>query len=56
MDIKRDEKEVDDLLNEVANAVDFGKAKWPGKSYEQGVEAGIRWLLGYQEGHPYKED
>ncbi len=56
MNIARTQEEVDALLNDLAEAVDFGAPKWPGMSYEQGVEAGIRWLLGERDEHPYKED
>ena len=39
------QSEIDDVLNQCADAIDDG-SRWPGMSYEQGVEAAIRWMLG----------
>lgn len=39
-----DKTEIDDVLNQCAEQADEGGSKWPGMSYEQGVEAAIRWL------------
>lgn len=46
-----DENEIDDVLNQCAEAADEGQSKYPGMSYEQGVEAGIRWMQG-TDPHP----
>ncbi len=43
--MKPEKKEIDDVLNQAVEAMDAG-TKWPGMSYEDGVEAAIRWMLG----------
>ena len=35
-----------DLLNQCAEAADAGESKYFGMTYEQGVEAAIRWMQG----------
>lgn len=37
--------EIDDVLNECVESQNDG-SKFPGMSYEQGVEAAIRWMQG----------
>jgi hypothetical protein len=46
--------EIDDALNKCSEAADEGFSNWPGMSYEQGVEAAIRWMQG--EGSNPMED
>lgn len=41
-----DEDQIDDVLNECMERIDDGDSKYPGMSYEQGVEAAIRWMQG----------
>lgn len=41
-----DQSEIDDVLNQCAEAADNGVSKYPGMSYEQGIEAAICWLQG----------
>lgn len=49
------QEEIDDVLNTCAEALDSG-SKFPGMSYEEGVEAAIRWLLDDgNPGHPFEE-
>lgn len=52
--ITRTQKEIDDVLNKAADGMDDG-SKWPGMSYEQGVDAAIRWLTGESEDNPMDE-
>ena len=42
--IVRTEDEINDLLNEVAETKDTQGTKFRGMSYEDGIEAAIRWL------------
>lgn len=42
--MKPTEDEIDDVLNRCADQTDEGGSRWPGMSYEQGVEAAIRWM------------
>ena len=52
---ERTNKEIGDLLDAVSEAVDDGKRKYPGMSYEEGVIAGVRWILGLDDDHPYED-
>lgn len=45
--------EIDEILNQCMEAFDAG-SRWPGATYEQGVEAAIRWMQG--EGDNPMED
>ena len=49
--ILRSEQEVDNVHNEALNAMDKG-TKFPGMSYEEGIDAAIRWMRGDTEVHP----
>lgn len=40
------QSEIDDVLNTCMEAADHGCSKWPSMSYEQGVEAAVRWMEG----------
>ncbi len=42
----RTQEQVESLLNEVDTAAVVGPAsRWPGMTYEQGVDAALRWVL-----------
>lgn len=43
------QEEIDRVLNACADSFEAGRSRWPGESYEGGVEAAIRWLT---EGGP----
>lgn len=49
---KRSTEDVDDLLNEVQDFIERGTTKFSGMTYEQGVEAAIRWLRGDCDDRP----
>lgn len=51
----RSQSEIDDVLNEVEEAVDTGEHRFPGMCYEEGVAAALRWVMGASEEHPYPE-
>jgi hypothetical protein len=46
------EDDINDVLNECSEAADSGTSKFPGMTYEQGVEAAIRWMLGDDDTNP----
>lgn len=50
--IRRTDDEIDGVLNAVADVQDSGSTKWPGMSYEQGVENALRWVLGEIDDNP----
>jgi predicted secreted Zn-dependent protease len=51
-EIVRKEEEVDDLLNKCSDQINDGGSKYPGMTYEQGIEAAIRWLTDDQWENP----
>ncbi len=53
--IKRSEAEIDEALNLAAESIEHGKSKWPGMTYEQGIEDALLWLFGETEDHPMKD-
>jgi hypothetical protein len=48
----RAEEEIDDVLERVTDLINEGRTKYPGMTYEQGVEAAIRWMTGDWEENP----
>jgi len=40
------EEMIDDVLNQCSEAADEGRSKFPGMTYEQGVEAALQWTRG----------
>jgi hypothetical protein len=40
------EDQINDVLNQCSEAADEGRSKFPGMTYEQGVEAGVKWMQG----------
>lgn len=50
--VVRTEEEINDVLNECADAENSGRSKVPAALYEEGVKAGIQWLTGDTNDHP----
>ena len=50
--MKPTEREINDVLNQCVEAEETGESRWPGMSYEQGVKAGIEWVLGQTTDNP----
>jgi hypothetical protein len=51
----RPQAEVDEQLNLAVEGVNNG-SRWPGMSYEQGVEAALEWATGQTEDKPTEEN
>jgi hypothetical protein len=49
------EQEIEQYLNESLPEGAGGPSKWPGMSYEQGVDAALRWVLGYTDEKPMED-
>lgn len=49
--IQRTEDEINEVLNKASEGVDAG-SRWPGMSYEQGVQSALLWLFGDYEDNP----
>jgi hypothetical protein len=54
MRVVRSEKEIDEVMNKAAEAMDNG-SKFFGMSYEDGVRETIEWLRGDSEESPMEE-
>jgi len=54
--VKRTDGEVDEVLNTCVERENSGKSPFWGMTYEQGVEAGIRWLIGETDYDPVAEE
>ena len=50
------EKEINDVLDKCADAENEGKTRWRSMTYEQGVRAGIEWVLGNTDENPLEDD
>jgi hypothetical protein len=53
--IMRTDDEIDEQMNLAVDSIDAGRSKWPGMSYEQGVDAALRWVRGESEDKPMEE-
>ena len=49
------QNQIDEVLNQCSEAADSGRSKFPGMSYEQGVEAAIRWMQGDEKNDPLSD-
>ena len=49
---KPNQTAIDQVLNQCSEIADNGGTKYPGMTYEQGVEAGIRWANGDDSTNP----
>lgn len=54
--LQRTDEELDGVLNAAADRADTGGSKYPGMTYEAGMEAGLSWALGLREEHPYEDE
>jgi hypothetical protein len=54
--VARTDDEVDAQLNLAMESANSGRSRWPGMSYEQGVDAAIRWLIGDVEDPPMEDE
>ncbi len=54
--IKRTEEEIDEEINNASDQIEQGGTKWFGMTYEQGVDAALRWVLGHTDDKPMMDD
>ncbi len=52
--IKRSEEEINEVLNQAALGIDSG-SKFPGMSFEEGVQQFADWLFGQVEDSPFED-
>jgi len=53
--IKREPQQIEKLLGEINAQLAAGGTKYRGLSYEEGIDAAIRWLTGETDDHPYED-
>ena len=51
----RDEKEIEKQMDKASDIAMGGSSKVPGMTYEEGVEASLRWALGHVDDAPIEE-
>ena len=49
---RRNENEILDQLNLAAESEIEGRSKWPAMTYEEGVSAALRWVIGETDDRP----
>lgn len=55
MPVRRTDAEIDDQMNLALESQDNG-TRWPGMSYEDGVDAALRWVTGQSEDKPMEDE
>ena len=50
------EDEIEEQISKALISMDEGGSKWPGMSYEQGVEYSLRWILDKENNDPPMEE
>lgn len=55
MELVRTEEEVDEQMNRASESIEKGTTRWPGMSYEQGVDAALRWVTGQDDSEPMED-
>jgi len=53
--MERPQERIDEILNRCSEQEEEGGSRWPGMTYEQGVSAAIRWMLGETDDDPYED-
>lgn len=53
--MSKSEEEIDAVLNKCAEQIDAGGSAWPGMTYEQGVDAALRWVNGDTDENPMED-
>ena len=53
--VKHTDEEIDEVLNVCVDREAVGESPCWGMTYEQGVEAGIKWLIGQTDDNPVVE-
>lgn len=56
MSVQRSEDEINDQLDKAIESADTNGSQWPGMSYEQGVQAALRWVTGDEDTGPMDEE
>jgi hypothetical protein len=50
--IQYEDRDINSVLDDAKDIVNEGKTKFPEMIYEEGVVAGIEWIVGLMNGNP----
>ncbi len=53
--VVRSDKEIEEVENRAAEAASEGRSAYPGMSYEEGIDAVMRWLYDMDADPPFEE-
>lgn len=56
METERSRDEIEEQVNLAHDSIDQGSTRWPGMSYEDGVDATLRWITGDTDDAPMGEE
>ena len=54
--VERPQGEINNLLDRCSDLENQGASLYPGMTYEEGVKAGIEWVLGQTDDHPLEDE
>lgn len=55
MDITRTDEQIDEQINAASEQNEEGTTRWPGMTYEQGVDNALRWVTGQSDDVPMED-
>lgn len=55
MALDRSDDEIEEQISRASDSVARGSTRWPGMTYEQGVDAALRWVLGENDEAPMED-
>ncbi|HEY5785231.1 MAG TPA: hypothetical protein VIT65_10680 [Microlunatus sp.] len=56
MSLARTSTEIDDQSAKAGDSISEGMSRWPGMTYEEGVDAALRWVTGDSDDAPMDGD
>lgn len=54
--IERSEDEIAEVENRAVESISDGRSAYPGMSYEEGIDAVLRWLFDKDADPPFEEE
>lgn len=51
----RTKAEIDEVVMQAVDSIETGESRFPGLTYEEGVDAALRWVTGDTEEEPMSE-
>lgn len=50
------DEQIDEQANRASEQVNHGGSKWPGMTYEEGVQNALQWAIGAWDDKPMEDD